>query len=240
MTDAISEKYGLLPPELDPYVSWRRPLPAPKFTPGKSCLLIIDMSIEDASWDYGNALTARNGGFEKEFTYWRDRIPTTISNIAQLQEWARANGIEVIFVRVASLSRDGRERSNMHKSLGYNQQPDDPVNAIVPEIAPVGDEIVLDKTTSSAFNGTILDRVLRNIGIEEIIFTGVQTAGCVESSVRDAADIGYRCVVVEDACATYTADIEAASIRAMRDVYAKITSTETVIRSHERTPALSE
>jgi nicotinamidase-related amidase len=229
MEQAKLNSYGLLPPELDPYVSWRQPLRRPDYQPGRSCLLIIDMTYEDASWEHGNSRVAREAGLEKEFTYWRDKLKVATANVARLQAWARERGIEVMFVRVASLTADGRDRSNLHKDLGYHQIGDDPVNAILAEIAPVGDEIVLDKTTSSAFGGTIIDRLLRNIGIEEIIFTGVLTNGCVESAVRDAADIGYRCVVVEDACATYLQDIEAASIRVMRNVYATVTTTDDVL-----------
>jgi nicotinamidase-related amidase len=229
--DTVRGSYGLLPAESDPYVSWRQPLRGPELAPGKTCLLIIDMTYEDASWEHGNSLIARDAGFESEFIYWRDKLKRAVDNIAQLQAWARERGIEVMFVRVASLTADGRDRSNLHKDLGYHQVGSDPVNAILAEIAPVGDEIVLDKTTSSAFGGTIIDRLLRNMGIEEVIFTGVLTNGCVESAVRDAADIGYRCVVVEDACAAYLADIEAASLRVMRNVYATILSTSTILRS---------
>jgi ureidoacrylate peracid hydrolase len=75
----------------------------------------------------------------------------------------------------------------------------------------------------------MIDRILRNMGLDEIIFTGVLTSGCVESAVRDAADLGYRCMVAHDACATYLAEVEAASLRAMRNVYATVTSTDALI-----------
>jgi nicotinamidase-related amidase len=107
MTDLHEEPDGLLPPELDPYVSWRRPLRTPGLTPGKTCLLIIDMTYADASWDHGGPRIARAAGLEKEFSYFRDKLQSAIANIARLQAWARRQGIEVMFVRIASQTSDG-------------------------------------------------------------------------------------------------------------------------------------
>jgi nicotinamidase-related amidase len=226
MMNSGHDPRGLLPAEVDPYVSWRNPLRPPKLAPDKTCLLVIDMNHEDASGDHVRDLIAREPQLEKDLSYFLDKVNAAVGNIKRLQEWARAQGIEVMFVRVASLTSDGRDRHNLHKDLGYHSRRDDPEAAIYNEIAPVKDEIVLDKTCSSVFSGTMIDQLLRNLGIEDIIFTGILTNGCVESAVREAADIGYRCVVADDACAAYLADMEAASIRVMRNVYATVMSTD--------------
>jgi len=97
------------------------------------------------------------------------------------------------------------------------------------EVAPVDDEIVIDKTCGSPFNGSNIDYVLRNIGIQSLIVSGVVTSGCVEITVRDAADRGYSVVVVRDAIATWTPEMEQASLTHMGNSYAKIKTTDEVL-----------
>ena len=69
-------------------------------------------------------------------------------------------------------------------------------------IAPVEDEIVLPKTSSSVFISTNIDYVLRNLGVRSLIIAGVLTDQCIDSAVRDACDLGYLVTVPTDACAT--------------------------------------
>jgi len=62
--------------------------------------------------------------------------------------------------------------------------------AFIPEVVPQGDEVVIAKISSSPFNSTNIDFVLRNLGVVHIVLAGVMTNGCVESTARDAADRG--------------------------------------------------
>jgi biuret amidohydrolase len=75
---------------------------------------------------------------------------------------------------------------------------------ILPEVAPVGDEIVFAKTSSSVFSTTDVERILWNLGIRYIVMTGLVTDGCVELSARDATDRGWAVTLVEDACCSST------------------------------------
>jgi nicotinamidase-related amidase len=74
---------------------------------------------------------------------------------------------------------------------------------IIPELAPAPGEVVLDKPGKGAFCATDLDLILRSKGIEALLVCGVTTEVCVNTTVREANDRGYRCVVVADACASY-------------------------------------
>src|SRR5690606_38900145 len=67
-----------------------------------------------------------------------------------------------------------------------------------------GDEIVLPKSSSSLFNSTVFEYVMRNIGIDTIIVTGFLTDQCVDHTVRDGADRGFRMICPVDACTTDT------------------------------------
>jgi nicotinamidase-related amidase len=74
---------------------------------------------------------------------------------------------------------------------------------IIPELYPLGSEIVIDKPGKGAFYATELGEVLQNHGIENLLVCGVTTEVCVNTTVREANDRGYRCVVLADGCASY-------------------------------------
>jgi nicotinamidase-related amidase len=92
-------------------------------------------------------------------------------------------------------------------------------------VAPVGDEIVINKTASGVFVSTNMEYVLRNLGITSLFMCGVYTNECVETTTRDASDIGFYSTVIEDACATVTPDLHFSSLNTLRDRYARILST---------------
>ena len=89
---------------------------------------------------------------------------TVIPNTARLASYARAEGVEVMFARIACLTEDGRDRSLSQKKPGFNYLllPKDRQDShIVAELAPVGDEITVLKTTDSALTGSNLRLILR-------------------------------------------------------------------------------
>jgi biuret amidohydrolase len=74
---------------------------------------------------------------------------------------------------------------------------------IIPELYPLDTEILIDKPGKGAFYATELDEVLRKYGIENLLVCGVTTEVCVNTTVREANDRGFRCVVLADCCASY-------------------------------------
>ncbi|MFH1342470.1 MAG: isochorismatase family cysteine hydrolase [Pseudomonadota bacterium] len=74
---------------------------------------------------------------------------------------------------------------------------------IIPELYPLDDEIVIDKPGKGAFYATDLGEILQNFGIANLLVCGVTTEVCVNTTVREANDRGYRCVVLADCCASY-------------------------------------
>lgn len=86
----------------------------------------------------------------------------------------------------------------------------EPGSDIVAEMQPLTGEAVIDKAGFSSFHRTRLDSMLRERGIETLLLTGVTTQCCVASTLRSAVDLGYCCVLLQDACAAYDpADHEA-------------------------------
>jgi nicotinamidase-related amidase len=84
---------------------------------------------------------------------------------------------------------------------------------IIPELYPVAGEPVLDKSGKGAFYQTDLDLMLRNRGIENLLVCGVTTEVCVHTTVREANDRGYRCIVVGDCCGSYFPEFHEVGLR---------------------------
>jgi len=79
----------------------------------------------------------------------------------------------------------------------------EPGHDIIPELYPIAGEPVIDKPGKGAFCQTDLELTLRNRGIETLLVCGVTTEVCVNTTVREANDRGFRCIVVSDCCASY-------------------------------------
>ena len=192
-------------------------------------LLIVDMQYLGAHKDYGIFLGARQKGAEKALDYYRDRLEIIVPNIAKLQKAFRQKKMEILQTKIESLTLDGRERSRGHKAKGIFAPKGSKDGEILKELKLRENEIVLPKTASGVFNATAIDQILRNLGIENLIVTGVVTNNCVENAVRDACDRGYAVTLVEDGCGAVTEELHDAAVRAMKDHFAKVKSTAEVM-----------
>lgn len=150
---------------------------------------------------------------------------TVIPNNAKLLDWTRKEGIEVIFARIACQTEDGRDRSLSQKKPGFNYlllPKDREDSQLVPQLSPQGDEIVVTKTTDSALTGTNLRLTLHNLGIRDVIVSGIFTDQCVSSTVRSLADESFGVVVVHDACAAATMELHEQELRIINMIYCHV------------------
>lgn len=92
----------------------------------------------------------------------------------------------------------------------------EPGNAIVPELAPVEGELVIDKPGKGAFYGTALMDELTRRGITHLIVMGVTTEVCVQTSMREANDRGFDCLLIEDGTESYFPQFKAATLEMIR------------------------
>ena len=151
-----------------------------------------------------------------------------LPNMVRLQAACRGGGVEVLYTVIESLTLDGRDRSLDYKISGFNVPKGSFDARVLAAIAPVGDEIVLPKTSSSVFISTNIDFVLRNLGVRSLMIAGCLTDQCVDSAVRDACDLGYLVTCVTDACVTLTEERHASSLRNNRGYCRQITTDEAV------------
>lgn len=105
---------------------------------------------------------------------------------------------------------------------------------ILDEIKPLPGELVINKRTSSAFNSSPIDAVLRTMKIEYCLFSGVSTQMCVESTGRDASDRGYKGVIIDDACATHDEESHRGSLATFGRGFGRVCTTAEVIAELEK------
>ncbi|WAJ28178.1 isochorismatase family cysteine hydrolase [Antarcticirhabdus aurantiaca] len=183
--------------------------------PRQSALLFVD--VQNYAVHRDGAEFKEGGGAQAErFAYYLERLErVALPNMTRLQAGFRAAGIEVLYTVIENLTADGRDRSLDYKISGIDVPKGSWDGQVHASIQPGADEIVIRKTSSSVFISTNIDYVLRNLGIRQLVICGVVSDQCVESAVRDACDLGYLVTLVPDACATYSADRQAASVRAI-------------------------
>ncbi len=115
----------------------------------------------------------------------------------------------------------------------------EPGGAIHASVAPLDGEKVFTKTEVSCFKGTEVLAHLKNLGIDRLVIVGMQTHMCLEAATRAAADNGFECIVVGDACATRdlsygdrvvpAADVHASTLATLDRTYAKVVDTKTFL-----------
>ncbi|MFK7938142.1 MAG: isochorismatase family cysteine hydrolase [Roseovarius sp.] len=173
--------------------------------PAQSALLFIDVqnfSAEREGAEF-NDLSAQT--LEEKYGWYFDQLDNrVIPNMQAIQQAARTAGVEVMYTTIESLTLDGRDRSLDYKITGFNVAKGSWDGKVIDRIAPQGDEIVLPKSSSSVFVSTHIDYILRNLGVRQVVLSGLLTDQCVESAIRDACDLGYLVTQVTDACLTYT------------------------------------
>jgi nicotinamidase-related amidase len=108
----------------------------------------------------------------------------------------------------------------------------EPGHDIIPELYPAPGEPVVDKPGKGAFHATDLDAMLKNRGITQLIVCGVTTEVCVNTTVREANDRGYECVVVEDCVGSYFPEFQEMGLRMIKaqgGIFGWVASSESVI-----------
>lgn len=206
--------------------------------PEKTALLVIDMQhVFITRPNVESPTEAQIRRAERWEQFYRAIDETVVPNNERILAAFRAHGMSVNFARIACLKKDGSDRSLVQRSSGYNDlllPLDDPLGQIVPELAPREDEIVFLKTTDSAVTGTNMTLLLRNMGIDTVVCTGVLTDQCVSGTVRALADESFKVWLIEDACRASTEEIQNAELSILNNIYCHVISTDELLEAVER------
>lgn len=189
-----------------------------QFEPAHTALLIIDMQRD----------FVEPGGFGASLGNDVTPLQAIIPTVQRVLAAWRAMGGLVVHTREAHLPDLSdcppakRERGQPSLRIG-DVGPmgrvlirGEPGHAIVPALAPVDGEIVIDKPGKGAFYATGLDETLRARGITHLIVMGVTTEVCVQTSMREANDRGYECLLLEDGTDSYFPEFKAATLAMIR------------------------
>ena len=183
-------------------MSLTRDLP---LVPADSALLFVDVQNFAAHRQGGEFKDLAPTDFAAQYGWFFKELESrVVPNMQALQAACRQARIEVMYTTIESLTLDGRDRSLDYKITGFNVPKGSWDGQVIDPLAPIGDEIVLPKSSSSVFVSTHIDYVLRNLGVKQLVISGLLTDQCVESAIRDACDLGYLVTQVTDACLTYT------------------------------------
>jgi nicotinamidase-related amidase len=191
-------------------------------TPQNTAVVVIDMQTDFCG----------NGGYIDLLGYDLTNSRACIDPIQKLLARMRALGFHVIHTReghrpdLSDLPANKRWRSRRLQGGGPAQTGigdegpcgrvlvrGEPGWEIIPELAPKEGEPIIDKPGKGSFYATDLDMILRQRGVRNIVLTGITTDVCVHTTMRDANDRGYECVIFSDCCAATDAGNHAAALK---------------------------
>lgn len=153
-----------------------------------------------------------------------------------LLEAVRAAGFRVFYTKHISLPNASSGISQLRRAMIW-QRKQDPAQTksvflptasaaqIVSELAPLENEVVIEKITMSAFEGTYLNIALRDLGMSAFVVVGIALEIGIEPTVRHALDLGYIPIVIADLCGSRTDELHANSLRTLSDTGEVIVTT---------------
>ena len=145
--------------------------------PQQSALLFIDVQNFSAHRDGAEFDGLSGDEFDEQFGWFFNELDNrVIPNMQALQTACRSANIEVMYTVIESLTLDGRDRSLDYKITGFNVPKGSWDGKVIEQIAPVGDEIVFPKSSSSVFVSTHIDYILRNLGVRQLVLSGLSVS----------------------------------------------------------------
>lgn len=229
----------------------------PQFSPrfkldsDSTALMLIDMQKGYLS-PSGGLVDYLQNNHPALATYYLDRVKhLVIPNQIRLLEFFRRHNMPIIYITFAShlpnaadwlplrRARDEEIEAEHGKKTAVLHLGDDEAN-IISDLAPRPGELVINKVSRGAFNSTGIEALLRNMGITGLVIGGVITNVCVETTARDAADRGFKVVLVDDACASYTTAADDATMHLFNSIFGQVMDTHEIIENLDQLIEIDE
>jgi nicotinamidase-related amidase len=217
-------------PETHDYVSvYTTPI---ALNPATTCLVVVDLMYATGHPDFGlGALLARQGRFDEAAYRFKRIAEQVLPNTLRLLDWARKHDMRRVFLTYGSEVVDYSDLSPQMFALceATDNRVGRPEHQLLDDLGRRPDERVVNKITPSGFTSSELELILHNYGCRDLLFTGVSTNMCVESTLRDASDRGFGCVLVEDACGADSPEYHEAALVVLQRLYGHVLTTQQVI-----------
>jgi nicotinamidase-related amidase len=223
-----------LPPIDTPetFADWHMPWPRFEVDWKRAALVVIDMQNYGCNPEAG-LMPMLSQRYPDIARYYVPRVTqTAVPNAQRMLKGFRAAGRRVLFTRHGPLLADGsdmiaRRRRRDVESLASTGTPalwhrGTFEHEVVESLAPTTGELVIDKNTSSVFNSTGFEWLLRNMEVDTVVLAGVATDMCVETTARDGADRGFNVIVAEDATATFFEHHHRAALSGFARVFGQV------------------
>ncbi|MBB6732459.1 cysteine hydrolase family protein [Cohnella zeiphila] len=192
--------------------------------PSKTAIIVVDVQNDFCHPEGACARRGNDVGAVKEM----------MPNLHRLLAYARTRGVPVIFIQTfhekatdsaAWTGRSDGKSSEVCRTGTWG--------ADFYEVAPLPDEIIVNKHRYSAFINTRLDTVLRTLRIETLVMTGVSTNVCVESTARHGYMLDYNIVFLSDSCAAFTQAAHDMALENIDKFFGAVTDTGRLIETWE-------
>ncbi len=186
--------------------------------PSKAALIVIDMQRD----------FIEPGGFGASLGNDVARLGAIVPTVRRLLDGCRTAGLPIIHTQechrpdLSDCPPAKRDRGDPSLrigdvgAMGRVLIAGEPGTAIIPELAPMPGEHVIEKPGKGAFYATSLGELLTGLGVRQLIVAGVTTEVCVQTTMREANDRGFECLLVEDATESYFPEFKSATLAMVR------------------------
>ncbi len=213
--------------------------------PGRTALVVVDMQLyfTQPGFPFTQVFEKLSPGCSAG--YLKRVRETVIPSIQKLLSCFRSLGAPVAFTAVGTEAGDGRELPCWLRAfdelglvtIGQRVWPavDDPSWEIDEALKPLAGEVVLNKLSAGTFATTGLEQRLHHQGVDSVVVTGVSSDVCVTTTAREAADRGFKTVIVSDGCTTVSDQMHQASLDTFNIAFGWVRTADEIVALMHRT-----